>query len=91
MLRMGIALNQQQIRLGADIQERYILGMTIQEIEKAVKHLPADELHTFRSWFENYDSKAWDKQFEADARSGKLDELADRAVKDLKANKCTRL
>ena len=64
---------------------------TVQEIEKAVKHLPEDELHSFRSWFEDFDAKAWDKQIEQDVRSGKLDVLADQAVKDLKANKCTRL
>jgi len=69
----------------------YLNMTTVQEIEKAVKHLPDKELHSFRSWFEDFDAQAWDKQLEQDIRSGKLDVLADRAIKDLKANKCTRL
>ncbi len=64
---------------------------TVQEIVKAVKHLPEQELHSFRSWFEEFDAQAWDKQLEQDVRSGKLDVLADQAVKDLKASKCTRV
>jgi len=64
---------------------------TIQEIENAVQRLPEQELYSFRSWFEEFDACAWDKQFEQDVRSGKLDALADQAVNDLKANRCTLL
>jgi len=64
---------------------------TVQEIEKAVQHLPERKLYSFRSWFEEFDACAWDKQFEQDVQAGRLDELADQAVKDLKANKCARL
>lgn len=64
---------------------------TVQEIEQAVKHLPEAELHSFRSWFETFDGQAWNKQLERDVRSGKLDAQADQAIKDFKANKCTRL
>ena len=69
----------------------YLDMTTVQEIVKAVKHLPEQELHSFRSWFEEFDAQAWDKQLEQDVRSGKLDVLADQAVKDLKASKCTRV
>ena len=64
---------------------------TVQEIEKAVQHLPEQELYSFRSWFEEFDARVWDKQLEQDVQGGKLDALADQAVKDLKANRCTRL
>jgi len=64
---------------------------TVQEIEKAVQCLPERELYSFRSWFEDFDACVWDKQFEQDVESGKLDALADQAVKDLKANRCTLL
>lgn len=64
---------------------------TVQEIEKAVEHLPAPDLNKFRSWFENFDAKEWDKQFDEDAKSGKLDRLADQALDDLKNGRCTDL
>ncbi len=63
----------------------------VQEIEKAVQRLPERELDSFRSWFEEFDARTWDKQFEQDVQAGRLDELADQAIKDLKANRCTRL
>lgn len=50
---------------------------TVQEIEKAVQDLPENELYSFRTWFDAYDSNAWDKQFEQDVQNGKLDFLAD--------------
>ena len=64
---------------------------TVQEIEKAVQRLPERKLDSFRSWFEAFDARTWDKQFEQDVQSGKLDALADQAVKDLKTKRCTRL
>jgi len=65
--------------------------ITVQEIEKAVQDLPDQELYSFRTWFDEYDSNAWDKHFEQDVQSGKLALLADEATKDFKANRCTRL
>jgi hypothetical protein len=64
---------------------------TVQEIEKAVRRLPERDLDSFRSWFEEFDARAWDKQFEHDIQSGRLDALADQAVKDLKTKRCARL
>ena len=64
---------------------------TVQEIEESVAHLPEPDLGKFRSWFEVFDAKAWDKQFERDAQSGKLDALADEALRDLSAGRCTAL
>ena len=64
---------------------------TVQEIEKAVQHLPERELYYFRSWFEEFDAGIWDRQFEQDVQGGRLDALADQAVKDLKANRCARM
>ena len=48
----------------------------IREIEKAVSSLPAKDLVAFRGWFQKFDATKWDRQFENDARSGKLDRLA---------------
>jgi hypothetical protein len=56
---------------------------TITEIETAVSRLSREDLARFRDWFSEFDAEAWDRQFEEDARSGKLDTLADEAIGDL--------
>ena len=63
----------------------------IEEIKQAVIHLPPEDLAAFRRWYQEYDASAWDKQFEDDVKSGKLDFLAQQAVNDLKAGKCKDL
>ena len=57
---------------------------TIIEIEKAISNLPPEELAQFRTWFEEFDAAAWDRQFEEDVVSGKLDAIADKAISDFK-------
>jgi len=57
----------------------------VQRIEEEVASLPKVELAKFRSWFENFDAKAWDKQIEEDITSGKLDDIASKAIADFKA------
>ena len=64
---------------------------TVQEIENAVAHLPDPDLGRFRAWFAQFDAKAWDREFEEDARSGKLDSLADQALRDLAQGRCSEL
>ena len=64
---------------------------TVQEIEASVAHLPEPDLGKFRSWFEQFDAKAWDKQFERDVQSEKLNALADEALQDLADGRCTAL
>ncbi len=58
---------------------------TIQEIEQAVSHLSSTDLAVFRDWFDEFEAIAWDKQIEADAKSGKLDRIAEKAVADYNA------
>ena len=64
---------------------------TIQDIEEAVSRLPRPDLDRFRSWFDKFDANAWDNQFEEDARGGKLDQLASRALEDLANKRCVEL
>jgi hypothetical protein len=45
----------------------------------------------FRSWFAEFDANDWDRQFESDARNGKLDGLAGGALRDHIAGKSTDL
>ena len=64
---------------------------TVQEIEKAVENLPKPDLDKFREWFDKFDAEAWDRQFENDVLTGKLNKLADQALKDYKEGRCTEL
>ena len=64
---------------------------TVREIENAVAHLPDTELDEFRAWFAQFDAEAWDREFEEDARSGKLDYPADQALDDLAQGRCSEL
>lgn len=63
----------------------------VEEIEKAVKSLPASELRRFRRWFDSFDAEAWDAQIEADATAGKLDALASAAVQDYESGNVREL
>ena len=64
---------------------------TLQEIERAIAALPPAELARFRDWFRELDAQRWDQQIEQDAQAGRLDALADEAVRDLRAGRCTDL
>lgn len=64
---------------------------TVREIETAVSKLSHKELSVFRDWFAEFDAEAWDKQFEADVAGGRLDALADEAVRDLREGRCRDL
>jgi len=63
----------------------------VSEIEVAVKKLSRDELSVFRDWFQEFDAEAWDKQFETDVTAGRLDALAEEALRDLREGRCTDL
>jgi hypothetical protein len=64
---------------------------TLHEIERAVRQLSPEELTAFRAWFATFDGEAWDRQFEEDAASGRLDSLAEEALRDLREGRCTEL
>ena len=64
---------------------------TVFDIENAVQKLSRGDLTTFRDWFLNFDAAAWDKQFEEDVAAGRLDALADEAIRDLREGRCTDL
>ncbi|NEO35609.1 MAG: hypothetical protein F6J90_04465 [Moorea sp. SIOASIH] len=61
------------------------------EIERAVSQLSSEDLAKFRTWFAEFDAANWDRQFEADVAAGRLDALADKALKDLRQGNCTDL
>jgi hypothetical protein len=63
----------------------------VERVEGEIQNLSADELKAFRDWFARFDAAAWDQQIEGDANSGKLDSLAERALKDHEAGRSTIL
>lgn len=64
---------------------------TIEEIANAISRLPPEELALFRAWFAAFGAEAWDRQLEQDVKAGRLDSLADEAVKDLREGRTTEL
>jgi hypothetical protein len=63
----------------------------VEKIERDVQALSPEELAQFRAWFLEYDWAAWDRQLEKDVEAGKLDQLADKALRDHAAGKTKRL
>lgn len=64
---------------------------TIERLEHEVRQLPAADFAKFREWFHGYEWQAWDRQIEKDAKSGKLKDLAAKALADHAAGRSTRL
>ena len=64
---------------------------TVDEIENAIRMLPDGDLAALRAWFAEFDAAAWDRQFERDAADGRLDALADEALRHLREGRCTDL
>ena len=65
--------------------------MTLNEIEQSIAELPPAELAKFREWFFEFDAKKWDDQIERDVAAGKLDSLADEAIRQHQAGDSTPL
>lgn len=58
---------------------------TIEDIEEAIKGLRRDEFYRLRDWMQQRFDDEWDRQFEEDAISGRLDFMAQQAVKEHQA------
>ena len=64
---------------------------TVKEIVEAIRRLPPSELEAFRAWFAEFDAELWDRELEADVAAGRLDHLAEEALRDLREDRCTDL
>ncbi len=65
--------------------------MQVYEIIENIKKLSAKDLKILLEWIEDYEQKLWDQEFERDVKLGKLDKLAEQAIKDFQAGKCQEL
>ena len=54
----------------------------IEAIKSAIEALPESDYIELRQWFNEKDWDKWDKQIEADSKSGKLDFLIADALKE---------
>lgn len=61
----------------------------LEAIEEKIRALSPDELAAFRRWFAEFDAALWDRELERDAKAGKLDAIADEALRDHAAGKST--
>lgn len=64
---------------------------TVKQLEEQIRQMTEEELAAFRRWFAEFDAEVWDRQFEADVRAGKLDSLAEQALRDHESGKSTKL
>jgi hypothetical protein len=62
---------------------------TIDDIENAIQRLSPSDLASFRAWFAEFDARQWDRQLDEDVEAGRLDALADEAIKYDRAGRST--
>jgi hypothetical protein len=65
--------------------------MTVKDIEKAVLKLTPTELAKFRAWFDEYDAAQFDRKIERDAKAGKLDSFAERAIANFRKGRAREI
>ena len=53
----------------------------IEKIEREIREFSPAEPTAFRKWFHHFNSEVWDRQIEEDVKAGKLDALAEAALK----------
>ena len=63
----------------------------VELIEQQIKGLSAEEVAQLRAWFLEFDWALWDRQLERDVATGKLEVLAEKALRDHAAGKTTPL
>ncbi len=63
----------------------------VEQLEQQIQTLSPEELAQFRAWFAEFDWEMWDRQLERDVASGKLDALAEKALRDHASGKSTPL
>jgi inactivated superfamily I helicase len=71
-----------------------VMMNTLKDIEQHISHISQlclEDLAAFRIWFAEFDAQVWDRQFEEDAATGRLNHLANKALQDLQAGRCTGL
>ncbi len=63
----------------------------VQILEREIRALSPEEFAELRQWLAEFDAQVWDRQFEIDVNSGKLDALAEKALRAHAAGETTKL
>lgn len=63
----------------------------VEQIEREVEELSAEELAAFRLWFVERDWQAWDRELERDVSEGRLDKVAAEALAEFERGETTEL
>jgi hypothetical protein len=63
----------------------------VNDIQGQIRGLSSEELRALRLRFVEYDGELWDRQFEADVAAGRLERLAERALRDHQAGLSSKL
>lgn len=66
-------------------------GMSVKEIESLIEELSTEERDEIALHLEELRAREWDEQIERDAKSGKLDALAEKATANFAAGRFTEL
>lgn len=61
----------------------------VEALEHEIETLSRAELNILRDWFFKFDADAWNRQIEADSRTGKLDAIAKDALAEHSQGKST--
>ena len=56
----------------------------VEDLERTVRELNREQLTSFRRWFLEFDAEVWDHQLQEDIAAGRLDELGEEALADLR-------
>ncbi len=64
---------------------------SIKELEIQISKLSPEKLSEFRAWFEAFDAEIWDREFESDVKSGKLESIVKEAVTEFKSGNIKEL
>jgi hypothetical protein len=59
----------------------------LEKIEREIAGLGRDDVMKLADWLAEYKANLWDEQIEEDAKAGRLDSLAERALADHRAGK----
>jgi len=57
-------------------------------IENEIRKLNPEERALLRRWFAELDAEEWDRQMDADIDTGKLDSIAQKAIRAFEEGKC---
>jgi hypothetical protein len=56
---------------------------TLEEIESAISKLPKEDFAKLSAWIAEQNESEWDRQFEEEVKSGKLDAAWTKALKEI--------